>query len=119
MRDTTMSRRGFLRSSAAALGLAGVASAGLAGCGSSAASDGGELNIFIWTEYVPDSVIEDFESEFGITVNPSTFSTNEDMLAKFTSGEDDAYDLLQPSDYMVKLMIDQGLLQEMDTMRLG
>ena len=45
MRDTTMSRRGFLRSSAAALGLAGIASAGLAGCGSSAASDGGELNI--------------------------------------------------------------------------
>ena len=119
MRDTTMSRRGFLRSSAAALGLAGIASAGLAGCGGSSASDGGgELNIFIWTEYVPDSVIEDFESEFGITVNASTFSTNEDMLAKFTSGEDDAYDLLQPSDYMVKLMIDQGLLQEMDTSKL-
>ena len=43
MRDTTMSRRGFLRSSAAALGLAGVASAGLAGCGSSAASDGASI----------------------------------------------------------------------------
>ena len=86
MRDTTMSRRGFLRSSAAALGLAGIASAGLAGCGSSAASDGGELNIFIWTEYVPDSVIEDFESEFGITVNASTFSTNEDMFAPKNRG---------------------------------
>lgn len=119
MRDTMMSRRSFLHTGAAALSLMGVAAAGLTGCGGSSSSDNGELNIFIWTEYVPDSVISDFESEFGITVNASTFSTNEDMLAKFTSGEDDAYDLLQPSDYMVKHMIDQGLLQEMDTTTLG
>lgn len=118
MRDTMMSRRSFLHTSAAALSLMGVTATGLTGCGGSSSSDNGELNIFIWTEYVPDSVISDFESEFGITVNASTFSTNEDMLAKFTSGEDDAYDLLQPSDYMVKLMIDQGLLQKMDTTTL-
>jgi len=118
MRDTMMSRRSFLHTSAAALSLMGVTAAGLTGCGGSSSGDNGELNIFIWTEYVPDSVISDFESEFGITVNASTFSTNEDMLAKFTSGEDDAYDLLQPSDYMVKLMIDQGLIQEMDTTKL-
>ena len=31
----------------------------LTGCGSSSDSaDNGELNIFIWTEYVPDSVID-------------------------------------------------------------
>lgn len=118
MRDTMMSRRSFLHTSAAALSLMGVTATGLTGCGGSSSGGNGELNIFIWTEYVPDSVISDFESEFGITVNASTFSTNEDMLAKFTSGEDDAYDLLQPSDYMVKLMIDQGLLQKMDTTTL-
>ena len=33
----------------------------LAGCGSkSSEGKNGELNIFIWTEYVPDSVIEKF-----------------------------------------------------------
>ena len=79
MRDTMMSRRSFLHTSAAALSLMGVTATGLTGCGGSSSSDNGELNIFIWTEYVPDSVISDFESEFGITVNASTFSTNEDM----------------------------------------
>ena len=55
----------------------------LTGCGSSSDSaDSGELNIFIWTEYVPDSVIEKFEDETGIKVNVSTFSSNEDMLAE-------------------------------------
>ena len=48
----------------------------LTGCGSSSDSaDNGELNIFIWTEYVPDSVIEKFEDETGIKVNVSTFSS--------------------------------------------
>ena len=55
----------------------------LAGCGSkSSEGKNGELNIFIWTEYVPDSVIEKFEKETGIKVNVSTYSSNEDMLAK-------------------------------------
>lgn len=42
----------------------------IAGCGSkSSAGKNGELNIFIWTEYVPDSVIQKFEKETGIKVN--------------------------------------------------
>ena len=52
-----------------AVGLASVLAAGaLAGCGSSSgsgsssetASSDVELNLFIWTEYVPDSVITAF-----------------------------------------------------------
>jgi len=50
-----------------------------------AAAGGGELNIFVWTEYVPDSVIEKFEKETGIKVNMSTYSSNEDMLSKVKS----------------------------------
>lgn len=53
--------------------------AGFTGCGKKSASNG-ELNIFTWTEYVPESVIEDFEKEYGIKVNWTTFSSNEDML---------------------------------------
>ena len=61
-----------------------MAAAVLTGCGSGGTSAGanGELNIFVWTEYVPDSVIEKFEEETGIKVNMSTYSSNEDMLAR-------------------------------------
>lgn len=87
----------------------------LTGCGSSSDSaDNGELNIFIWTEYVPDSVIEKFEDETGIKVNVSTFSSNEDMLAKVQAEASDAYDIVQPSDYMVQRMIEQDMLAELD-----
>ena len=88
----------------------------LAGCGSkSSEGKNGELNIFIWTEYVPDSVIEKFEKETEIKVNVSTYSSNEDMLAKVKSESEGTYDIVQPSDYMVEQMASQGMLEELKT----
>ncbi|MBQ1881194.1 MAG: spermidine/putrescine ABC transporter substrate-binding protein [Lachnospiraceae bacterium] len=90
----------------------------IVGCGSAAkadaAGDKGELNLFVWTEYLPDSVVEKFEKETGIKVNVSTYSSNEDMLAKVKSETAGAYDVLQPSDYMVAQLIAQGMLAELD-----
>lgn len=102
----------------AALMALSVTMMSISGCGSaqsaSAAGDQGELNIFVWTEYLPDSVVEKFESETGIKVNVSTYSSNEDMLAKVKSESAGAYDVLQPSDYMVAQLIAQGMLKELD-----
>ena len=83
--------------------------AGFTGCGKKSASNG-ELNIFTWTEYVPESVIEDFEKEYGIKVNWTTFSSNEDMLAKVKTESAGTYDIVQPSDYMVEQMIAQDMM---------
>lgn len=87
--------------------------AGFTGCGKKSASNG-ELNIFTWTEYVPESVVEDFEKEYGIKVNWTTFSSNEDMLAKVKTESAGTYDIVQPSDYMVEQMISQDMLMELD-----
>ncbi|MGN0376328.1 MAG: PotD/PotF family extracellular solute-binding protein [Suilimivivens sp.] len=89
----------------------------LTGCGSketASGADAGELNLFIWTEYVPDSVIEKFTEETGIKVNVTTFSSNEDMLAKVKSEAPGAYDVIQPSDYMVAQLISQDMVAELD-----
>ena len=83
------------------------------GCGKKAGANG-ELNIFTWTEYVPESVIEKFEDEYDIKVNWTTFSSNEDMLAKVKSEADGTYDIVQPSDYMVEQMIAQDMFMELD-----
>ncbi len=89
---------------------------GLTACGSSNSNTAskGSLNIYVWTEYVPDSVIQNFENETGIKVNVSTYSTNEDMLAKVKSEKSGTFDIVQPSDYMVEQMIGQGMLQKLD-----
>ncbi len=97
----------------------GDTGAGQAKAAEGGTADGkGELNLFVWTEYLPDSVVEKFEKESGIKVNVSTYSSNEDMLAKVKSEAPGAYDVLQPSDYMVAQLISQGMLKELDFSKL-
>jgi spermidine/putrescine transport system permease protein len=83
------------------------------GCGKSS-DDPGTLNLFMWTEYLPDSVISGFEKETGIKVKMQTYSNNEEMLAKVTGSTAGTYDIVCPSDYMVENMISQGLLLELN-----
>ncbi|SHH44116.1 ABC transporter substrate-binding protein [Clostridium grantii] len=91
----------------------------LTGCGGSENTEAaGELNIYVWTEYVPQSVVDKFTEETGIKVNMSTFSSNEDMLSKVNAEAEGTYDIVQPTDYMVKLMIEQGLLEEVNKDKL-
>ena len=72
-----------------------------------------ELTIFNWSEYMPDKIIEDFEEEFGVKVTYSTFSSNQEMLAKVRSGTA-TYDLVVPSDFYVQVMKEEGLLEEIN-----
>jgi spermidine/putrescine-binding protein len=89
--------------------------AGCAGTANvSASGGGGEVNLFIWTSYMPESVIQKFKDETGVTVNVSTYSSNEDLLAKVKASNEGLYDIVVPSDYMVKMMASQGLLAELD-----
>ena len=66
-----------------------------------AARAAGELNLFGWSEYVPQAVIEGFTKETGIKVNFETFSSNEELISKLIAGGS-RYDLVQPSDYAAK-----------------
>ena len=72
-----------------------------------------ELIVFNWSEYIPQQVIDDFEKEFGVEVVYSTYNSNHEMLTKVQSGTV-AYDLVFPSDYYVKQMVDNDLLLEID-----
>ena len=76
-----------------------------------------ELNLFVWTQYIPDDMIACFELVSGIKVNRDEYSANEEMYAKLSAGGT-SYDLVQPTDYIVSLMVRQGLLQELDHAKL-
>lgn len=103
----------------AGLLIAAISVTSLCGCGAkSDAADNGELNVFVWTEYVPDSVFEKFTEQTGIKVNVSTYSSNEDMLAKVKSEAEGTYDVVLPSDYMIQLMIAQDMLEPLDKEKL-
>ena len=72
-----------------------------------------ELQLFIWSEYIDPEVYTLFEEETGIRVIESNFASNEEMLAKVQGGGS-GYDVIIPSDYTVSIMIEEGLLSELD-----
>lgn len=72
-----------------------------------------ELNLYGWTDYVPQQLLDDFSAQYGIKVNYDTYSSNEEMLAKLQAGAS-GYDLVIPSDYTVEIMIKQNMLEPID-----
>jgi spermidine/putrescine transport system substrate-binding protein len=72
-----------------------------------------ELNLFAWSEYVPQSVLDGFTKATGIDVNYETYASNEEMLAKLLSGAA-SYDLVQPSEYTIEAMVKEKLLLPLD-----
>jgi spermidine/putrescine-binding protein len=72
-----------------------------------------ELHVYNWSEYIDPEIYAEFEAEFGVKVIEDTFASNEDLLAKFQAGAS-GYDLIVPSDYMVNIMNQLGLLAELN-----
>ena len=100
----------------------------LASCSNSdnAAADGSTaasnetLNLYNWSEYMPQEILDGFEEETGISVNYTTFDSNEAMYAKLKLLDDSSqYDLAIPSTYYVEKMAKEGLLQELDKSKLS
>jgi spermidine/putrescine transport system substrate-binding protein len=89
----------------------------LAGCGGGGGAGeqelADELHIYNWSEYIDPEIYANFEEEFGVKVIEDTFSSNEDLLAKLQAGAT-GYDLIVPSDYMVAIMIELDLLDELN-----
>ena len=90
----------------------------LTGCGG---KKGLTLNVYNWGEYISDGsegsfdTVREFEKWYQetygqkVTVNYSTFASNEDMYSKISSGAV-SYDVIIPSDYMIARMAAEGLL---------
>jgi len=68
----------------------------------------GELNLYNWSEYIDPELITQFEEQHGVDVIETFYDSNETMLAQIQAGV--VYDLIVPSDYMVAIMIEEGLL---------
>lgn len=76
-----------------------------------------ELNLYAWSEYIPQSVLDGFTKETGIKVNYETFASGEEMLAKLLAGGT-RYDLIQPPDYIAEALIKNKLLVPLDYKKL-
>lgn len=71
------------------------------------------INFFNWADYMDPDILTQFQEECGVTVNQDIFSSNEDLIAKLQAGNS-GYDLVVPSDYAVQILVERGLLRELD-----
>src|SRR5579872_73868 len=76
------------------------------------------VNVYTFGEEIPDSVIAQFEKETGITVNYSSYETNEIMYSKLRATTHPQYDVVEPSSYYVDRMRHQGMLEKLDKTKL-
>ncbi len=75
------------------------------------------LHIFTWADYINPDVVEKFESQHACRVVIDTFDSNEAMYAKLKAGAS-GYDVIFPTSYMVTVMVQEGLLNELDHSKL-
>ena len=96
---------------------AAVAGLGLAWTLVADPADARELFLYNWSNYTPPELLQAFEAETGIRVTLDVYDSNETMLAKLQAGAA-GYDVVVPSDYMVAVMIQGGLLERIDARSL-
>ena len=72
-----------------------------------------EIFLYNWSEYLDPAIKEQFEAECGVRVTETNYDSNETLLATLQAGGGE-YDLIVPSDYMVQIMVDEGMLMELD-----
>ena len=98
------------------LALAGMLAVSLTGCGS---EEPQVLNLYNWSEYMPQEVLDRFQEETGIQVVYTTYDSNEAMYARLKLlDEGAAYDLAVPSTYYVSKMRKEGLLRKIDAAKI-
>ena len=91
-----------------------VMTTALAGCGTDGSQQKVTLKVYNWGEYIAPGLLEQFEEETGIHVEYDTYNDNESLYAKVKNLGSDSYDVIVPSDYMVKKMIDEDMLAPID-----
>jgi len=79
---------------------------------------GGEMNLFTWDGMFPQEILDGFEKETGVRINFSHFDYDEDMLAKLEETQGGDYDFVIADDYIIELVIAEGLAQKLDTSKL-
>ncbi|HYL34708.1 MAG TPA: spermidine/putrescine ABC transporter substrate-binding protein [Bryobacteraceae bacterium] len=94
-----MNRRSFL-----------IGATGLASCGRDRRP---RLNVFNWSSYIAPDTVPKFEAEFGVRVRYGIYESNEEMLARVMGGNS-GWDIVFPTDYIVRPMLANRLLARLD-----
>lgn len=77
------------------------------------------LRILSWPDIFDKEYIRKFEEQYGVTVQLSSYTSNEELLVKLRAAQGRGYDLIMPSDYAVTILRDEGLLKRLRSERIA
>jgi putrescine transport system substrate-binding protein len=105
-----MIRRAFLAATAA-LALLG------SGLATRASAQERVVNVYNWSDYIDESILEDFTKETGIKVVYDVFDSNEILETKLLAGSS-GYDVVVPTGIFLSRQIQAGVFQKLDKSKL-
>ncbi|SMH39557.1 polyamine ABC transporter substrate-binding protein [Mesorhizobium australicum] len=75
------------------------------------------VNVYNWSDYIDDSILEDFTKETGIKVVYDVFDSNEILETKLLAGGT-GYDVVVPTGAFLARQIEAGVFQKLDKAKL-
>lgn len=76
------------------------------------------LRVAAWGGEIPTSLVSQFEKETGIKVYLTTIESNESLLIKLRTSQQNLYDVIAPSNYYINLLSKMQLIQKIDAKRI-
>ena len=83
------------------------------------AATSGQVNVLMWGEYLPDSVVADFKAKTGITINHTKIGDNGEIIAKMKAGGGAGYDLASPTNMRALQWENLGVLAPFDMNKIS
>ena len=77
------------------------------------------VNVLMWGEYLPDSVVADFKAKTGITVNHTKIGDNGEIISKMKAGGGAGYDLASPTNMRALQWENLGVLAPFDMNKIN
>ncbi len=77
------------------------------------------VNVLMWGEYLPDSVVADFKAKTGITVNHTKIGDNGEIISKMKAGGGAGFDLASPTNMRALQWENLGVLAPFDMNRIN
>ena len=77
------------------------------------------VNVLMWGEYLPDSVVADFKAKTGITVNHTKIGDNGEIISKMKAGGGAGYGLASPTNMRALQWENLGVLAPFDMNRIN
>jgi len=102
------SRRDFLKLTAL------TSAAAFTACQPAEPPEASALNLHNWPTYVNPDTLTGFSATTNILIHATEFGSNEELHDHLISNSAGAYDIVVPSDYMVRQLVQEKLLRPLD-----